>query len=185
VTFFFENPVAILVMGGLTLAIIAGGWYQTQRRELVIAFVAALVIFGGLLVLERFTITDGEAVRATIHTIAREAEANDADALVRRFHSSASRYVDQLRAELLLYEIKKVSVKNNLKVTVDRRHQPPQAVATFNVVVVGGDRVGAFGEMTVPRFVTATFWLEDGEWRCVDYKHEDVQIGMKKKMLDP
>ncbi len=84
---------------------------------------------------------------------------------------------------MLLYEIKKVSVKNNLKVKVDRHHQPPQAVATFNVVVIGGERTGTIPEMTVPRFVTATFWLEDGQWRCIDYKHEDLQVGMQTKAM--
>lgn len=181
--FLFENPLAIMILGGLTLAIIAGGWYQTQRRELVFAFLAILVIVVGLLLLERSVITDGEAVKATIRTIAREAEANDIDALARRFHSSATDHKERLHAEVALYEIKKVTVKDNLKVQVDRKHQPPQAVATFNVTVIGGDRVGALKDMQIPRFVTATFWLEDGEWRCIDYKHEEFQKGMQTTPL--
>lgn len=178
---FLENPLAIAIVGGITLAILGGGWYQTGRRELVFAFLAALVIFGGLLLLERSIITDAEAVKATIRTIAREAEAEDIPALTNRFHSTATRYRDQLQTEMVLYDIDRVSIKNNLKVKVDRQHQPPQAIATFNVVVVGGDKAGVIQEMTVPRFVTATFWLEDGQWRCVDYKHEDVQAGMQMK----
>lgn len=182
-SFLFENPLTLLTIGGLTLAIIAGGWYQTQRRELVVAFVAALVVFGGLLLLERSVITDAEAVKATVRTIAREAEAGDVESLANRFHSTATRYKDTLRSEMLLYKIDKVSVKSNLKVKAERNHQPPQAIATFNVVVVGGERTGTISEMTVPRFVTATFWLEDGEWRCINYKHEDVQVGMQKKSV--
>jgi hypothetical protein len=183
--FLFENPLLILIMGGLTLAIIGGGWYQNQRRELAIAFFAALVVIAGLLLLERSVVTDGEAVEATILTIAREAEQNDADALARHFHSTARDYEGRLRSELALYEIKRVSVKNNLKVTVDRKHQPPEAVATFNVVVTGGDRLGVVKDRSIPQVVTATFWLEDGEWRCRDYKHEDPQVGMQKKGLTP
>lgn len=181
--FLFENPLAIMILGGLTLAIIGGGWYQTQRPALVWAFVAALVFFGGLLLLERSVITDGEAVKATIRTIAREAEANDIEALARRFHSSAAGYREQLHRELALYEIKSVSVKDNLKVKVDRQHQPPQAIATFNVTVIGGDRTGVMKDMQIPRFVTAKFWLEDGEWRCIDYKHEEFQKGMQQQTL--
>jgi hypothetical protein len=176
---FTENPTAIAIIGGLTLAIIAGGWYQTQRRELLVALFAALVLFMGLLALERSIVTDSEQVQATIRQIAREAEADNVAALERHFHSSASHYRDQLRGAFALYQLHKVSVKNNLKVTVDRKQQPPSAVATFNVVVVGSDRTGTIKNVTYPRFVTAHFLLEDGEWKCVDYKDEEPQTGMQ------
>ncbi len=178
-TWLFENPLPILIMGGLTLAIIAGGWFQTQRKELVIAFIAALVVFGGALVLERSIVTDGEQVELVIAQIAREAEANDAAALAKHFHSSAGDMRSQLSTEMAVFQVKKVSIKSNLKVIVDPRALPKRAVATFNVVATITDKTGTFKEQPIPRFVTANFELEDGQWRCIDYKHEDPQRGMQ------
>lgn len=176
-TWLFENPVPIIIMGGLTLAIIAGGWFQTQRKELVIAFLAALVVFGGLLVLERSVVTDGEQVEALIAQIAREAEANDAEALATHFHSSAAKYRDQLTTEMAVFQVQRISIKSNLKVAVDPQVRPKRAVATFNVTATISEKTGTIKEMVIPRFVTATFEMEDGQWRCIDYKHDEMQRG--------
>jgi hypothetical protein len=180
-SFLFENPFNIALLGGLTLAIIGGGWYQVQRKELAIAFVAAAILFAGLLVLERSVITDTEAIRATILQIAREAEADDVEALARHFHSSARRHEERLRREMETWQIDKVSVKNNLLVKVNEKSQPKSAEATFNVVVVGGDRDGTIQSMTIPRFITAKFLWEDGEWKCSDYDHDDVRASFQAK----
>jgi hypothetical protein len=179
-----ESPGLILFLGGLTLAIIAGGWYQTQRKELVFAFIAAAVIFGGLFALERSIVTEREAVTATIHKIARDAEANDIDALVSHFHSTAQQHASRLRTELAIFHVDRVSIKPNLKVELLSGRSPPQAKATFNAVAVISDKSGVMKERPIPRFVTAYFELEDGQWKCVDYKHEDVTAGMMAQPLE-
>ncbi len=171
-TLFLENPLAIAILGVLTLAILGGGWFQTQRRELAIAWVASLVIFGGLLLLERSIVTDAEAVRATLHTIARQAQANNIEALAQHFHSTASGHRDRLRAEMVLYDVHRVKIGTPVKVQIDRRRQPPRAVADFHANVVLSDKLGVMRERAIPLMVTAEFWLEDGDWRCVDYTYE-------------
>jgi hypothetical protein len=171
-TLFVENPWAIAILGVLTLAILGGGWWQTQRRELAIAWVAALVLFGGLLVLERSIVADAEAVRATLHEIARRAEANDVEGLAQYFHSTASGHRDRLRTEVVLYEVHRVKIVTPVKVKIDRRRQPPQATVDFRANVVLSDKLGVMRERAIPLVVTADFWLEDGAWRCIDYTYD-------------
>lgn len=183
-TWILETPLPTLIIGGLTLAILIGGWMQTQRRELILAIGAVVVIIVGLFVLERSIVTDREAVEATIFAIAREAEANDVPALARRFHSSASHHRDRLEVELVLYQVNEVNIPYNplapnLKIEVDRRTVPPSAVARFNCNVVISDRAGVMKEVRVPRHIVATFLWEDGEWRCSDYEHMDIREGMR------
>ncbi|HTN75129.1 MAG TPA: hypothetical protein VL096_07780 [Pirellulaceae bacterium] len=173
----FDSPWPILVMGGLTLAIIAGGWFQTQRKELLGIFVAALVLVGGLLILERSIVTDREQLASTIEQMARAAEQNDIAALARHIHSQASEMRGLLESRMALVQIEKVSVKNNLRVTVDPLRKPRTAVVTFNVVVTGSDRAGVMKSVPYPRFITATFELEDGQWRVTKFKDDDVQVG--------
>lgn len=181
--YFLESPIPILVIGGLTLAILAGGWLKTGERKLVYSFLSAGVLFGLLLLLERTIVTDREAVEATIHQIARDAEANDLGALAGHFHSKASELKSQLANEISSFHVDRVSIKNNLKVEVNAA-EPRRAVATFNVVVTIG-QTGVVNEFAVPRFVTAYFELEDGRWRCTGYKHDNPIEGRKKRDAEP
>lgn len=173
----FDSPFPILIIGGLSLAIILGGWFQTQRKELLIALVAAIVFFGGLLALERSIVTPREAIAATIAQIAQEAEANDVEAMVRHVHSRVPELQDHLRGRMALVDIHKVSVKNNLKVDVFGAGD--KARVTFNVVVTGSDRTGTIKDMAIPRFIEATFEREDGHWRCVAFEDREPQVGMQ------
>jgi hypothetical protein len=183
-TYLLENPLPILVIGGLTLAILAGGWLKTGERKLAFAFIGAGVLLALLLLLERTVVTDREAVEATIHQIARDAEANDFGAMAGHFHSRASEMKAQLANEISSFRVERVSIKNNLAVEVSAGSEPRRTVATFNVVVTLS--ASSLGEQfVVPRFVTAYFELEDGRWRCTGYKHENPIEGRKKRDAEP
>lgn len=178
-TWLFENPWPLLFFGGITLAIIAGGWLQTQRRELIYAFVAAVLVFGGLLALERIVVTEREELQATIEQIAREAEANNVEAMVRHIHSGAPGLKEHLRSRMALVDISKVSVKNNLKAEFSGGEANRKAVTSFNVVVTASDRAGLIKDQPFPRFIEVTFQKEDGQWRCVDFKDSEPQGGLQ------
>jgi hypothetical protein len=186
--YFLENPFLTLVLGGFTLAILAGGWVQTQRRELIVAFIAALALVVGLVTLEWLVVTDRERlevkeneVKSTIHQIAREAEANDGESLARHFHSSASAMRERLLSEITHFQVSDVAVKNNLNVVIDTSREPLRATATFNVVVTVSDDQGFLKDKPIPRFVTAYFEREDGQWRCTRYEHDDVRASGKQR----
>ena len=78
-TWLFENPVPAVLIGGFSLAILIGGWLKTGWRSLIVAMVAVIALTVGLVVLERYVVTDREQVDLTLRDIAALVERNDID----------------------------------------------------------------------------------------------------------
>jgi hypothetical protein len=134
-TWLWEEPVYIAILGGVTVAFLAFGFMQTRSRALLTATLVAAALTGVLLLVERWVETERERIDATLRRIALDVERNDLDAILSHVYSEADWTRDQARAEFPKYEFTRVDIKRNLEVEVDDSVQPPRAVATFNVRV--------------------------------------------------
>ena len=180
-TWLFENPVPTVLIGVLSLAILIGGWLKTGWRSLIVAMVAVIALTVGLVVLERYVVTDREQVDLTLREIAALVERNDIDGALKHVHSSGQRIRDAASGELRGYKFSKVSITSTPEIKLSPAHNPTQAVAEFNVVVVVSDAAGGLSDVRAPRFVSVTFLKEDGQWRVSDYKHDEPTAGMRNR----
>jgi hypothetical protein len=167
----------IVFVGLVTLAILFGGLVQTRRGLFIYLLIGAAALFTGLVVIEQLVVTHRERVENTIHEIARALEDNDVSAVERRISRTAPKIKKDANYYLRIYKIEQVKVKPNLTVVTHLDRDPPTATATFNAVIVGGDRAGQVQHQRWPQYFVVEFVLEDGVWRVYDYERRKPQAG--------
>lgn len=174
-----ESPILMLVIGLTTAALLGGLWLQTGKRILLVGLVAILTLTAAGILLEKSVQTEREKVEATLHTIARDIERNDRPAVLRHIHSRAPEIRRAAESETATYEFEQVKIKSNLEIELHDT-DPPTATARFNVVVVGSG--GGLGKhRRVPRYVKLILEKEEGQWRVLQYSHQDPSVGFKKR----
>jgi hypothetical protein len=177
-TWLTENPFPVLLIGSLTTAILAGGWLRTGSKWLLFAVIAAIAVTVGLVLAERWIVTDREQVTQTLHDLAAVVERNEVATALNYAYSKAPAVRNQAANELPLYRFSEVNIKSNLKVEVFPKLDPPMATAEFNVVVVLTTRDGLITNRRIPRYLEVTFYKEDGgQWRVGAYNHFDPRRG--------
>jgi hypothetical protein len=176
----FEEPLLVVVLGLILAAILSFAWLHTGRRPLLYAAFASLlgIVLG--VMLERWVITDREAVTAELYAAARDVQRNDLESLLNRVHSESPEIASRAREEFPRYEFESVSIKSNLRITFDQPSQPTEATAAFNVVVVGRYRDESM-QWRVPRYVEVTFRKEHGQWKAYSYHHQDAREGLLRR----
>ncbi len=180
-TWLLENPLLVLVLGGITALVFGALWLHSGRKPALIAMLVVIAGVVSVLIAGRVIQSDRAAVRATIHRIARDVERNDVEALLRHIHSSVPGVRERAASEMPRYKFEEVKVKQNLEIEVFPQESPPRATAEFNVVVVASDRSGLINGRQVPRFVRITFLKEEDSWRLADYAHDDPREGYKRR----
>jgi len=182
-TWLTENPFPILLIGSLTTAILVGGWLRTGSKWVLGGAIVAIAITVGLVLAERWIVTDREQVSRTLHEIATAVERNDVEAALTYAYSGAPDVRAHADAELRQYRFSEVNIKRNLQIEVFPNRDPPLATAEFNVIVVLTTRDGLVGTRRIPRYVEMTFYKEDdGRWGVGGYEHFDPRRGF---MVDP
>lgn len=177
----FEQPILPVVLGIITAVILGFAWLQTGRKPFIYGMVIALVLTVLVIVIERTVVTDREAIDAVLRQAAHAVERNDLPGLLRLVHSQAPNIRAQAEAEFPKYRFQSVSIKNNLKITLNQPQDATDAEATFNVVVVGSNREGTIEQMRVARYVIVTFKKEEDVWKVFSYEHRDAQEGLLNK----
>ncbi len=175
-----ESPVQVAVTGLIFTAILAGGWVQTGYRQLLYAAILVALLAVGLLIIERMIVTDREAVDAKLYQMANDVQTNDVEAIVRHIDADHVDLIQRARQQLPLYTFSTVHIKRVHDIRVDTDHNPPQAVAEFNVVVSGELREFATVQ-TVPRFVVLTLQKIEGHWKVSDFAEYEATRGFIDK----
>lgn len=171
-----------VVIGSALLAVMcAFGWLKTGYRGLAVATVVLILFSIGMVLLERLTITDREQVEQTMEQIARDVERGDLEKILSHVHPDAPETRNEAAQELPQYKIKSVRIKRGMRIEFHPRHDPPEAVAEFNVVVTGSDAGELVGESQVPRFVTVRLWKDGDLWKVRSYRHDDPLEGMRNR----
>ena len=177
----FEEPVLPVVLGIITAVILGFAWLQTGKRPFIYGLVIAILLTILVVVVERVVVTDREAVDSVLRQAAREVERNDLAGVLRFVHAQAPEIRAQAEAEFPKYRFESVSIKNNLKITLNQPKNPTEAEATFNVMVIGSNREGTIEHRRVARYVIVTFRKESDAWKIFSYEHRDFQEGLLDK----
>ena len=178
-TWLFENPIPIVLIGAFSLAILIGGWLKTGSKSLVVAMVVVVALTLALVLVEHLIVTDREQVDLTLREIAALVERNDIDAALKHVHSGGQRIRDAASGELRNYTFAKVSITSTPEIKLLPARNPTQAVAEFNIVAVVSESTGTFTGVRAARFVSVTFRKEDGQWRVWEYNHDEPTAGMR------
>jgi hypothetical protein len=168
VTTLFENPLPVLVAGGL-LAVLALVVFLARRSGAALLALVGVIALTLLLVLvERLVVTDREHVENALAGVLDAIEANDVSATVEFIDPAAAKI--RADAQALMPQIK-VEAANAaaVDVTVDDAAQPPAAIARFRAYLHGthtasGTPVGYINQQV------DLHWVKRGDrWLIDDY----------------
>jgi hypothetical protein len=177
-TWLFEQPLVIVVLGIVLLLGLGIAWSSTGRKELLYAagLVLSLVVLG--LVIERLVTTDAESIRQTLQEIAHDVKHNDHRSLVRHIADSAPEIRQRAEAEMPNYDFSECRVTRVHEIAVDGAANPKAAVVELNVVFSGDFRHEGLevSDYTGARWVKLHLVQDkEGRWRIEDYEHDDPQ----------
>jgi hypothetical protein len=109
-TWLFENPIPLMVIGtviGIVLLILV---YQTGQPRWLYIFGGFVLFWGGLLVVEKLVVTPREKLLLTIEDGAAAVRANDWDRALTFVAPSAQKTAQKLQANARRYTIKEFSI---------------------------------------------------------------------------
>lgn len=178
--YLFEDPLPILAIGGLTVAILIGGWLKTGRAFLLWGGLATVVVTGTMFVLESVVVTPVEEVENTLKDIAIRIAANDVEAVTGGLASAAEDLRREARQIMKQITVHQVKIKNNLEVDIPEA-TPNTATAQFNAVLVASDRSGTFSNRRSAWFFIVNFVKEGDAWRVTSYERRDPLEGLGKE----
>ena len=133
-TWLSEDPTVLLITGAAVEAILVAGLVKTGRGNLIWAMLGVLAVVGGLLLVERWWVTDRELVQDRLNATVIALEANDVDAVVTHISPSADAMRRIVKAILPLAEFEDVDL-NNIQIEINEFTSPPTASARFMALV--------------------------------------------------
>jgi hypothetical protein len=176
------NPGLLAFFGFVIGLAVFVAWIKLGRKELLYVLAAVALIFGGLIAYERSTISDREAIEATLVKLARELETNNREAIYAAIHPAATEHLAQAKSELPNYTFEECRITKIHETKVAADAKPKTAVVKFNVIAKGTFKyAGDIVPGTVPRYVRLTFEQDtDGQWKVTDYYHESPEKAIMK-----
>lgn len=174
-----ESFWTIALTGGAAVVFCGYAWIQTGKREMLYALGGIMAATIALLFLERWWVTDSEAIKATIFEIAKDVESNDFARMEKHLHPSATEIREQARNEVGNYHFDSISVKSNFEFKLEPQHQPPKGVVGFNAVAVLTVHSLDNQKLTVARYVEFLMYKDsaDGKWKVAGYGHRSAIPG--------
>jgi hypothetical protein len=173
----FDHPLSIILIGVVLGVFVGGTWTATGRKELLYALGAVVALTVAWLLVERFVVTDREAVHATLREIARDVQTNNVQKVLGHIAKGNPSLVARAQAEMPNYKFSECRVTKIHKTDIDAASEPRSAMVEFNVVVTGTFSQGGFeASGRYPRWVQLQLVREgDGQWRVQSYDHAQPQ----------
>ncbi|QDU25689.1 hypothetical protein ETAA8_07590 [Anatilimnocola aggregata] len=168
------NPALLVFLAAFVALVVFVAWIKTGRKEVLYLLGMVIVLDVGLVMYERFTISDREAIQATLLRVARELETNDRAAVYAAIHPKAVDQRMQAEAELPKYTFSECRITKIHETKVEGNQSPKKATVEFNIIASGSFRSGAdvLGETKIPRFIRLSLEQDtDGQWKVTDYYH--------------
>jgi len=173
-TMFLEESLYVLLIGvPLTLAFLFA-WVRTTNNTLLGIAIAALVLTVSGVILERFVVTDREAIRAQLEQIAEDVNGGDIPTIISHIHSDAAATRSLAKNNLGRYQVSGVRIAKIHELTVDRDKEPAESQIKLNAI-------GKIDEYSGPIAFTVTLRLEGERWKIAAYEvHLDPMHHVRK-----
>jgi hypothetical protein len=150
-TLLFENAIVIAVMGGVfaTLALVVFLARRTLGSLIALAAVVGMSLL--LLAVERWVVTDREAVQGRTREALAAVESNNVERVLAFIDPGAAAVRADVQALMPLVKVNKARAMGDIEVEVNEAASPPTARATFRGFLDGvhsssGMHVGYFNQ---------------------------------------
>lgn len=164
-TWLFENPIPLLVIGGVIAVILLILVYQTGQPRWLYVFGGFVVVFGALLVAEKLIVTPREKLLLTIDDGAATVRANDWNRALTFVAPNAQKTAQKLQAQARQYKIKELSIIRR-DLHFDNDSNPTTCDATILMQIEEAKFPRSLAKITL-RFV----WFEkEGRWLVENYE---------------
>jgi hypothetical protein len=161
-TWLFENPMPVVYLAAVVMAVLVVALVKTGRTRLIWAIACVFVVTAIVVIISWLVETDREKIAAALDGGAKAVENNDLDAFL-AFVVPDSKIAREARSRLPQLRFSKVAIIDPPKIEL----QGDDARASFNViVVVNGFRGG--------RFVTLFFRRVGDRWLAFEARHQDL-----------
>ncbi len=180
-SFFLENPVAVLLFGlGLAGLLIFAATKSGDRRYLIAAgIVAAIGLVLGIVATN--IETEQEKLTKTIYQVADAVRNNDHDRALTFMHPNASAAAQRAKTEISRFKFQDAKVTSIQEVVINDKTKPPSATAEFLArMTVEGDHTYFGAKFNGVRLIKV-YWMKQGDrWLISDYEHSEPMSAFKK-----
>lgn len=173
-----ESPWPAVTLGVVAQAVLVIGLIRTRQAKWVFGMIAAAVVTGALVLVERLVVTETEAVQDALDGTARALETNDTQAVLDYFTTNSPRLAE-VRSALSHVTVREARVGGDLEVRLNRLTSPPSATTFFTGRISAKDARGAIPYEQMIRKFKVTLHREQGRWRIFDYDDVDPRGGGK------
>ncbi len=170
---FVENPVFWIAVTVLLEALLAIALVRTGRGALIAAMIGVLLLGAAGLLLERLVVTEREEVEAAFDDIAAALERDDVAGVLARLAPEAANLRTEASSRMPRVEIDDAKIRD-LKVSINRRANPPTARADFKAIVEARDKRGEVPYEHFIRQCSVGLRREGDRWLLTDYTSTDL-----------
>lgn len=162
ITYLFENPIPLLMVGAVLFTFVAVLHYSTRSLGSFIGMILVGVCMLSGLVMEQLVYTEREQVEVVLSGITDAAEAND-QARVLSFLSPTADETRKMVEKLMpQFEIEKANIMSDIEITLDDEKAPTSAVARFRGFFYANHKGGMAGGKPFP--VEVELRKQDNRW---------------------
>ncbi|MEM7455040.1 MAG: hypothetical protein AAF456_11880 [Planctomycetota bacterium] len=178
-----EDPTWPIMLGVFAVGVLGFLAYATSKKLFAILAIAAAFLTIGIVVTERYIVTDKEQIRFTLFDLASFVANNRHDDILRHIDPDMPSY-ERAKAEMPNYDFKTCSISGINYISVEESH-PPRATVDF-VVFCEVDSIQGYPGGIGNRQVTLTFEkdLTTETWQIVDYSHQNPYSGQTRNVFD-
>ncbi len=162
----FENPIPLMVIGGVIGTILLVMVYQTGQPRWLYIFGGFVLFWGGLLVAEKLIVTPREKLLLTIEDGAAAVRANDWNRAGTFVAPSAQKTAQKLQAQARKFKINELSIiRRDLR--FDNDSNPITCDATLLIQI----EEGKSGYRGLAKVTLHFVWFEkEGKWFVDSYE---------------
>ncbi|WP_425616139.1 hypothetical protein NA78x_006078 [Anatilimnocola sp. NA78] len=168
------NPALLIFLTVFVCLAVFVAWIQSGKKEVLYALGIVALVGLALVIYERVTLSDREAIQATLVRIARDLETNNRQAVYDSIHSAAPDIRAQAESELPQYTFSQCRISKIDDTKVTGNTPPKTASVEFYIIAAGSFAKGGdvFGGEGIRRLITLGLQQEnDGQWKVVSYSH--------------
>jgi ABC-type uncharacterized transport system permease subunit len=119
-TWLTEDPTTVIVLGSMTIALLAIVFYKTGRAPVLFGLLGAIFIVGALVLVEHLVVTDRERVELTIYGVADALEADDLARVQSYLTADALQLQNRATRYFSIVEVQEAKITDGPHITINK-----------------------------------------------------------------